>query len=89
MPTIETKEVEIIVHKHSHGSHGAPPTRRPLTGHPRKRAAEATINVGAYNLRRDCLNQADKKMLEEGDFTGVPSLEVLRRAAAESEDRKC
>ena len=56
-----------------------PPARTLLTSNARKSAAEPRINGGAYNVRKDCLNQAH----EEGDSTGVPSLEMLRQAATE------
>ena len=65
--------------------HDGPPARRPLTGHARLTASQATVDVGAYNVRRVCLNKADERYLEEGDFKGVPSLEVLRKAATGSQ----
>ena len=77
------EDVVIHVDRCGHPNHQGPPASRPLTGLRRQKAAERTMNIGAYNVRRDFLNSASEEVLREGDFSGVPSVEVLRKASCE------
>ena len=82
MPSAGKDEVVLEVLRLGSPNHEGPPARRPLAGFARKKSAEEVINIGAYNVRRDFLNKACEENLREGDFTGVPSAEVLRKAAS-------
>ena len=83
MPTSDAKDVNMIVVLHGEQEHQGLPAQRQLRGNARKLAAKATISIGGYNVRKDFLNSASEEALRDGDFDGVPSLEVLRQAAAQ------
>ena len=69
VPVDPSEELTFHITRHGTPDHEGSPGRRPLKGTARAKAAEATVRVGAYNVRKDMLIEASEDHLKEGDFT--------------------